>query len=368
MADIAATKNVFLDTEVFDCHQLALDASSFRRLIRLAVEGNVRVLLTSVTVSEIRAHIGQHAEKSYKQVETYRRILPTAREVITPEMHAALSGATAEQFRQSLLQAFDRFLSETKAIVLSVDGVSSEAIFKDYFECNPPFGEGDKKFEFPDAFTAAALKVWAQEERESIFIVSNDRDWRRVCQKEEAFIHQGQLGELLEKFADSEVVSFLREGFSGRLEEVKALLDAEAKSLYFFSSDGVEPEIEEPDDVDISIDDFHIIEAEHGEATVSVTCTLHYAVTVVDSDPDSGYTDPDDGDRRYVYRRSGSVEGDVELEAKVTLQYDPEEPDQVTFETVSFAQQDVDVSFEDGDLTEYADEDDYDEGNFPDEP
>lgn len=369
MADSAATKNVFIDTEVFDCHQLALDAPSFRRLIRLAAEGDVRLLLTTVTEREIRAHIGQHAEKAYKQVETYRRILSTAREVITPEMHAALSGATAEQFHQSLLQAFDKFLADTKTTILSVDGVSPEAILKDYFECNPPFGEGDKKSEFPDAFAAAVLKDWAEQQGESIFIVSADKDWRRVCQEEPRFIHQGQLGELLEKFSDAEVVSFLREGFSGRLDEVKALLEEAARGdIYYFSGDGVEPEIEEADDVDITIDDFHIIEAEDGEATVSLACTLHYAVTVVDSDQNSGYTDPDDGDRRYVYRRKGSVEGDVELEAKVTLQYDPEDPAELTFEAVSFARHDVEVFFEDSDLTEYADEDDFDEGDFSYEP
>lgn len=61
MADSAATNNVFFDTEVFDCHQFDFAALSFRRLVRLAADGPMRVLLTTVTVSEIRAasHFGQ---------------------------------------------------------------------------------------------------------------------------------------------------------------------------------------------------------------------------------------------------------------------------------------------------------------------
>ncbi len=367
MADSAATNNVFLDTEVFDCHQFDFGASSFRRLVRLAADGPMRVLLTTVTVSEVRRHIDEHAERAFKQVETFRRILPLTRRVVTPELHEALSSTTTEEFRQAIHTAFDHFLADTKASVLSVDGVSPEAIFKAYFEVKPPFGDGAKKNEFPDAFASAALLAWAAEdENGKVYVVSNDKDWRRVCQDNAAFLHMAQLSELLEKYADSELVSYIREAINDRQDELKTLLDAAAKELYFYSSDGVEAEIEEPDEVDVKIDDFHVIEAKDGKATVNLACTLHYAVTITDDDPDSGYTDPDDGDRRFVFRRSGTVEGDDEAAVTLTLLYDQAHPEQVTFGTVAFAQQEVHVSFEDGDLSR---EDDYDDDDydFPDE-
>lgn len=367
MADSAATNNVFLDTEVFDCHQFDFGALSFCRLVRLAADGPMRVLLTTVTVSEIRKHIDEHAEKAFKQVETFRRILPLTRSVVTPDLHQALSGTTAEEFRQSLHRSFDNFLTETKATIVSVDGVSPEAIFKAYFEVKPPFGDGAKKSEFPDAFASAALRAWVAENgNSSIYIVSNDKDWRRLCQDEAAFIHQSQLSELLEKYADSELVSYIREAITERLAELKDKLDAAAKELYYYSSDGVEAEIEEPDDVDVTIDDFHVIEAKDGQATISLSCSLHYAVTITDDDPDSGWTDPDDGERRFVYRRSGTVEGEDEIEATLTMQYDQAHPDQVELGTVTFAQQELHVSFEDSDLSR-DDDNDYDDYDFPDE-
>lgn len=367
MADSAATNNVFLDTEVFDCHQFDFGALSFRRLVRLAADGPMRVLLTTVTVSEIRKHIDEHAEKAFKQIETFRRILPLTRSVVTPDLHQVLSSTTAEEFRQTLHRAFDTFLAETKATILSVDGVSPEAIFKAYFEVKPPFGDGAKKSEFPDAFASAALRAWAaKNENGSIYIVSNDKDWRRLCQEESAFIHQSQLGELLEKFADSELVSTIREAITERLAELKDKLDAAAKELYYYSSDGVEAEIEEPDDVDVTIDEFHVIEAKDGQAIISLSCSLHYAVTITDDDPDSGWTDPDDGDRRFVFRRSGTVEGDDEIEATLTLHYDQSQPYQVSLGPVAFAQQEIHVSFEDSDLSR-DDDNDYDDYDFPDE-
>ncbi|MFO0806251.1 MAG: hypothetical protein U0791_24370 [Gemmataceae bacterium] len=98
----------------------------------------------------------------------------------------------------------------------------------------------------------------------------------------------------------------------------------------------------------------------------SFACTLHYAVTITDDDPDSGYTDPDDGDRRFVFRRSGTVEGDDEAEVTLTLQYDQAHPDQITFGTVAFAQKEIHVSFEDGDLSR-DDDGDYDDYGFSDD-
>ena len=368
MADSAETSNVFLDTEVFDCHQFALDALSFRRLVRLAAEDTVRVLLTTVTVGEIRKHIDQHAEKSFKQVESFRRILPATRKVITPDLHATLSGATVEQFRRSILEAFEAFLTDTKAVVLTVDGVSPEAVFRDYFAVNAPFGDGDKKSEFPDAFASAALRAWAESEGESVYVVSGDKDWRRVCQNQDALIHQGQLGELLEKFADSELVSYIRQAIGARRDEVKALLDAQAEDIYVFSLDGMEAEIEGPDEVDVTFEDFHVIEAKDGQATVSLFCALDFRVTVLDDDPDSSYTDPDNGERRSVWRRSGSIEGDAEMEATLTLQYDPAQPDQVTFEAVKFAKPEIEVGFEDHELTQETDGEDEDDYYQDEEP
>lgn len=129
-----------------------------------------------------------------------------------------------------------------------------------------------------------------------------------------------------------------------------------------FTTDGVEADIEEPDDVDVTIDDFHVIEAKDGQATISLSCSLHYSVTITDDDPDSGWIDPDDGERRFVYRRSGTVEVEDNVDATTVLQYDQAHPDQVSLG----AQQEVHVSFEDSGLSR-DDDNDYDYYDFPDE-
>src|SRR5205823_5999161 len=53
VADSAVTPYVFLDTEVFRTHQLDFQSPNIRRLVRLAVEGPLRLLLTTVTKGEV---------------------------------------------------------------------------------------------------------------------------------------------------------------------------------------------------------------------------------------------------------------------------------------------------------------------------
>ena len=48
----ATTKNVFLDTEIFDRHNLDVFSPHFKRLIRLAEAEELRLILTDVSEKE----------------------------------------------------------------------------------------------------------------------------------------------------------------------------------------------------------------------------------------------------------------------------------------------------------------------------
>ncbi len=51
------TKNVFIDTEVFDAANLNFESTAFKELVRLAQADFVKVLLTAVTEAEVQALI-----------------------------------------------------------------------------------------------------------------------------------------------------------------------------------------------------------------------------------------------------------------------------------------------------------------------
>ena len=73
MPDTAVTPNVFLDTEVFDAHQLDFDSPNIRRVAARAAQGRVRILIPSVTEREIRAHQVEQATEAFKEIKKLRR-------------------------------------------------------------------------------------------------------------------------------------------------------------------------------------------------------------------------------------------------------------------------------------------------------
>jgi hypothetical protein len=81
--------------------------------------------------------------------------------------------------------------------------------------------------------------------------------------------------------------------------------------------------MEEPKVLNVAIGDFHINEAKDGQPIVSLACMLHDSVTINDDDPDSCYTDLDDGDRRCVFRLSGTIEVEDEIEAMLSTRSSP---------------------------------------------
>ena len=363
MPDSDATNNVFLDTQAFEAHQFDFDSPNLRRVVRLAAQGHVRVVLTTVTVSETRAHIDDHAKKAYKQIETLRRISPLVKNRLSSDAHAVLASASEEEFRLSLKSAFEQFLADTKAMILSVESVSPEAIFKKYFETQPPFGDGSKKSEFPDAFASAALQAWCSSEGNAkIFVVSDDKDWRRTCSGDRALVHVGQLSELLEKFADFVLVTAIKDALTAKKDQLKALIEEKAKILYYFSTDGVEAEIENVEEAEVEFEDVFVVDAKNGNAVANVFCILRYKVFVVDDDPDSGIYDHEEGSMHYVYRRSGTVEGEAERLVTVDIAYDQARPENIVIQHVAFDRDEVNVDLKHAPLSRDEDgEDEYDD-------
>ncbi len=73
MADSAVTPYVFLDTEVFRAHQLDFQSTNIRRLVRLAVEGPVRLLQTAVTKGEVMDDLEVMAREAMERLKHVRR-------------------------------------------------------------------------------------------------------------------------------------------------------------------------------------------------------------------------------------------------------------------------------------------------------
>lgn len=360
MPDSAESKFVFVDTEVFDRHKHSLESPNIVRLRELTESGAVELFLTTVTVREIKSHLEREATKAFQQLKSYRRASSVVQRIVP---NAEFGPEDEAPFKDAVFGEFDAFLTNCRSTVLDVDQVSAESVFEAYFSQKPPFDAQDKKSEFPDAFAIAALRCWCEANEAMMYVVTGDKDWKRACREDSRLLYVQSLESLLEKFQDSATVAMIQRLLRSQIEEVKRLVTAEAEKLdVTVSLNLCDGEHEDFSVDDIEFDEFHVVEAEDGDATVSVYCTLMVSAHVMADDPDSTYKDPDSGDYNSVWRISGQIEQEIEVEVSIHCGYNPNSPETIEISSVELECGSIELDPEDGELTRDDDderEDDY---------
>jgi PIN domain len=351
MPDSNQTKNVFLDTEIFDHHQLDFGSPNVRRLARLAAAGVLKLFFTVVTEKEIRRHIDKKAADIIKSVKNYRRIGRIANKYIPAELIQALESINEEMVRTGLHTEFDDFLTETRAEVLPLNA-SLEELFEKYDKQEPPFGPGEKKKEFPDAVAVATLVNWSKANgNEKIYAVGDDGDWRRTCRAEPLLLHVADLPGLLELFADSVLVTTIKAALEAENDELITEMKTKAENFDVYVDDSVpDGEVDAYDCTDINIMGMHVVEAKDGIAIITCECDLVFRIDACADDPDSGIYDHEDKTMHYVYRMSGRITREYEHEATVKVKYDPDHPDDIELLDITFENPEINISFDEGEL------------------
>lgn len=362
MADTALTLNVFIDTEVFDHHSRDFQSANLRALRRLGSSGEINLFLTEITEHEVRAHIDSDAKDAFKRLQNYKRMSRAVKRVLPdPKLEPEDEGA----IQKDLQKDFDEFMRDAKIEILSVDGVPAGPIFKKYFEQKPPFGDKNKKSEFPDAFALAALEVWCKAKSTKIYVVSGDSDWKRACNANPDLLHVERLDELLEKFGDSVQITAVKEALSKVWDDVVEFIDREAYNLDFFVSDNLLDAELDVIEIELQVGELHVVEAKDGKAIVSVPCTLRINAEVTAMDPDSMWTDPDTGELKSVWHLRGSVEHETERDATMEVTYEASNTDTVGFTNVRFEDKYIDFDVDQRELS-CSDEDEFADIDFPD--
>jgi hypothetical protein len=184
-----------------------------------------------------------------------------------------------------------------------------------------------------------------------MYVVSRDTDWRRACEEVPVLIHLNQLDELLEQFADSVARTAIREFLGARKEEVEELIRDEADNLDYFVSDSlIDGECDDLE-VNVAVDEFHVVDADDGQAVVTAFCTLNIRAFVTADDPNSMWTDPDTGDVKSVWRLAGRIEREIERDVTLTVTYDEKHPEDVEIGSVEFGNKSVEIEVDEHELS-----------------
>jgi hypothetical protein len=229
------------------------------------------------------------------------------------------SAEQTDALAKELWERVDEQMKQANVEVIDASAIAAGPIFDAYFEQKPPFGTGEKRKEFPDAFVVAALEAWCEQNGEELHVITTDGTVRQACED------SGNLYPL-DKLADFVDLALRRDEYVERAMEyleqhTDPLSDAikagiEDRYIYLNDEDGdgeaTVNEIESLylDDV-VGIDDDHMVV--RCSASVNITASVSY------DDPAMQIWDSED----KVLHSFGTLRADldrtIEVSAEITI-------------------------------------------------
>ena len=307
---------IILDTSIF-IKENFLHGNKIKSLINLSKKGEIDLYITEITYEEILINFKKCIDAALSAKKTFdskHKVLKNISSLSTffSELEESM---IMEQFKTEI----DNLINEDIIKKIPYTSLNIGNVFKKYFNTVPPFSDGNKKAEFPDAFSIELIKKYFEGKQLTtpIKVFSTDRDFLNCNENNlsfsdnyEDYINNINLLLLLkrkeiiiqEMFEDSkdEFENEFKSWFEKNLDDV---------SLYYgtviFTENIYDIEIEK---VIVNDLQYKIIDINDDIVTIEVYADVFVSVDILKDDEDTMYYDSDDKEYHYLYTKNISIE------------------------------------------------------------
>jgi hypothetical protein len=334
---MAPLKDILIvDTSVF-VQENFLEGARINTILNLSERGHFQLVLSDITVKEIKA---QFKKRVSAAIIKHNELINDKRNDVRVLRNNSKGKAIIQKLPNEKTicnefnEALDKELADAGATTLPYPTLNIGEVFEDYFNGKPPFGHGDKKQEFPDAFAIVHIEQWCKENGVTATILSKDKDFLsrtsphcKVIFDYEKFI-QEKLKEIETKRTD-------------RLDQLyKAKSEAIDKDIIEwledeFANDSVFDDITNWMDVhDLSVEDIHVVSKEYEiigddkeNLEIEVTAIVSYKATLEIDDANTGIYDKEDGIVMFRETTELTIE-EHDLKVPIKINFYIPEPDE----------------------------------------
>ena len=324
---MAGQKLVFIDTSIFDGQRYDFSSTAFRAFVDAAASDYILVVPLP-TANEVERHI---VERSAAAAAALRR----AREEYAFLRHVAAVPQTNAEKRQLLetLKAkseaeWQQFKAKFRVVELDCSTVNPTMILGWYHKIEPPFGDGEKRREFADAFSIAAVLEYAEKVRAEVAVISSDNDFKKACGRSRRLRYFPSLDAFTTEVLQEQervyalATSMARGSIAQIVEKVKTEFPDRAFEHAEDPSDSGSVENVTAAAVELDPEDVTVIEITSHGCTVSFRGTVNFTADVEYDDPTSYVSGDREDPPWYLHRCAGTVEDTVEIEGTAELHAD----------------------------------------------
>lgn len=336
MADSLKTRHIFIDTSIVFNKNFQFFHPPFENLIALAKSNEIFIHSTKITIDEIKSKLVDQAKDSFNAFESFKkkaRILKN----LSNDFFDQLSIDNSKDIQAKLLEIFEKYLKESKINIITTNNVPVDPIFEKYFKCQPPFGPGKKKSEFPDAFVLSALELWCKNNKELIYCISQDEDMVSGVEGIDSILPLKSIEQFLDLFnkhEQKELSDFANDLLEEHINEVENEIKKNFDGLGFLLS-GQDGEVEDVEVKELSTESFYLTEVKESEATFNILADLTFKAFVSFNDFDTAVFEGG-VPVLFLHRIEGYIERKVEIEVEVEIYFDINDPNSFQLNSIVF--------------------------------
>jgi predicted nucleic acid-binding protein len=322
------TAYIFLDTSVF-VKENFFAGNKLKAFINHSKDNNIKLITTTITLNECYANIEKYAEDSYnvikksiRELNNKAKILKNV-ELIEP-IYKFGSDVIIEDEIESLK---NRFLNQMKNnfIFIDIDNDSTGKIFLDYFERNPPFSEGKKKSEFPDAFVLNSLENWCKKFKKTTYIIADDKDFNSY-KSDYLFpvkVYDKLLDSISHTYSESNILDkvdkYLEKYQSDFIEAIEDIFEFEFPYKGIDSNYNYKYDVQNLIIDEVYLDDTSILGVHENVVSIELMALVSYTINVEYEDNLNASWDKEKNMWQGGKFRSGTFEEEIEVSAQLQL-------------------------------------------------
>lgn len=194
-----ATREVFLDTEVYRSLEHDLRKAPLQALFGHIQDERIQLHVTDITLAEATLQIRKLAEEAAQKISSGRATLGQWRGRAPKTLGRPKTlqrPLNVEQMGAEAVRTFVSGLSAQAGVVHAATDIAAKPVFAKYFSRVAPF-DGKSPKEFPDAFVIETLAAWCRDNHTLMYVVTNDAAMLRAAASHPELIGVRKLSDFL---------------------------------------------------------------------------------------------------------------------------------------------------------------------------
>lgn len=336
------THNISLDTSFFEQNNF-LVGGKIKELAELCKKGVAKIFITDITYRETIERFRKNLVLSDEKTKKPKEQLATNARVLRnfPEMKGYFDFPTidVDNLLTRFNNDFDNWLKENKAIIIPTEHITIKVVFDDYFNNRQPFKEGEKKHEFPDAFTLKALVDYFSSKKEKSYILSADKDILEYKSKtliptEDTSLLFDLIIRTTPEKIEEKAIELLEDEFKisktflekDTREMIERAIEDEIGSTYEIDELRIDS-VQHIDISDIDLNSFSIVSLNTTDKTAKLECyiTFSFDVSFSADDYSESWYDKEDGIYHFVESKTFHIQDRYDIPVTINAQFDTDE-------------------------------------------